>query len=144
MNFINIAHAATGSTGTVDGLVGWLADFINNTLVYLIFALAFAFFLFGVFKYFFGSGKNAEENRREGGKFILWSIVAFAVMICVWGIVNLLVNTFHLDKQRPDLPCFEGTDCNHAPGSKSGNTDANSAVFKDSATLNAKGEPKNQ
>lgn len=120
MNFINIAYAqATSNTRTVDGLVGFVADFINNTLVYLIFALAFAFFLFGVFKYFFSSGKNAEENRREGGKFILWSIIAFAVMICVWGLVNLLVSTVPLNKTRPDLPCFEGTDCNKAPGSSS-------------------------
>lgn len=130
MNFINIAHAQ-GNTNTADGLVGFVANFINNTLVYLIFALAFAFFLFGVFRYFFGSGKNAEENRREGGKFIVWSLIAFAIMISVWGIVNLLVNTFGFDRgSRPNLPCFEGNDCNSAPGSSaSRSTDPNGTVF---------------
>lgn len=122
MNLINIAYAQVGSADpTIDGVVGWLTKFINNTLVYLIFALAFLLFLWGVFKYFFGSGANAEENRREGGKFILWSIIAFAVMISVWGLVNVLVNTFGFDNSpRPDLPCFEGTDCNTAPGSEGG------------------------
>lgn len=125
MDFFNIAHAQTAGTNnspdTATDLVGFVTKFINDTLVYVIFALAFLFFLFGVFKYFFGSGKNAEENRREGGKFILWSIIAFAVMISVWGLVNLLVNTFGFNNQaRPDLPCFEGNDCNRAPGTGGG------------------------
>lgn len=119
MSLINTVYAqSTGNSNTVEGLAGWIARFVNDTLVYLIFALAFAFFLFGVFKYFFGSGKNAEENRREGGKFIFWSLIAFAVMISVWGIVNLLVNTLGFDRgTRPNLPCFEGDNCNRAPGS---------------------------
>jgi heme/copper-type cytochrome/quinol oxidase subunit 2 len=118
MNFINIAYAQTaGNTNTVDGLAAWIANFVNNTLVYIIFALAFAFFLFGIFKYFFGSGAKAEENRKEGRQFIMWGIIAFVVMICVWGIVNLFVNTFGFtNKNRPDLPCFEGNNCNRAPG----------------------------
>lgn len=129
MNLINIAHAQDALStdfnsggqlrdNTIGGLIEWFVVFINDTLIYLIFALAFLLFIWGVFKYFFGSGSSAEENRREGSKFILWGIIAFAIMISVWGIVNVLVNTFGFNQQsRPDLPCFDGNNCNKRPGS---------------------------
>ena len=68
---------------------------INNVLVPLIFAFAFFIFLWGVFKaYIWSRGDDAEVTK--GHHFIWWGIIGFAVMISVWGIVNVVTNTFGL------------------------------------------------
>jgi len=115
MNLINIAHAQSAAETTIDpnsteGIVNWFITLINSSLVPLIFALAFLVFLFGVFKYFFSVGANAEENRQKGKQFIFWAVIAFAVMISVWGLVSILVRTVPglQDQTRPCLPTFSG------------------------------------
>ena len=65
---------------------------IGNLLTTLIYAIAFIVFLFGVFKYFFVSGANAEEGRQKGKQLMLWGIIALAVMFAVWGIVKLFLS----------------------------------------------------
>lgn len=72
------------------------ADFVNNTVVYfvdtyiipLLYALAFLFFIFGMFQYFFTGG---EENRQKGKAFALWGIIGMVAIFSVWGVVNVLV-----------------------------------------------------
>jgi hypothetical protein len=67
---------------------------INYVLVPLIFAAAFLVFLWGVFRaYIF---KHGEEEVTNGHQLILWGIVGFVVMISLWGIVNVVSNTFGL------------------------------------------------
>lgn len=105
-------------------IAGSIIEFINRILVPLVFALAFALFLFGVFRFFFL--KSADpKSREEGRKFIVWAVVAFAVMVSVWGLVNLVANTFNLDKNMPNIPTFDvqqgsrsnpNTSTNPAPG----------------------------
>src|SRR3989338_7083179 len=79
MNLIHIAYAHTAAeTDSARGIVDWFISLINSSLVPLIFALAFLLFLFGVFKYFFSLGSDAEESRQKGKQFILWAVIAFA------------------------------------------------------------------
>jgi hypothetical protein len=106
----------TGTTGTnstpnpLKNLVLDLIKFIDGYLVPLAFALALIMFLFGVFRFFFAG--TSDEKRQEGRKFIMWGIVALAIMVAVWGLVNLLLNTFNLgNESRPCLPTFQGA-CN--------------------------------
>lgn len=81
-----------------------IINLINGVLIPLLFALAFIVFIFGVFKYFFLHG--AEESERTKGKaFILWGIIGFAVIISVWGLVNLFTNFFSLNSNNvPNAP----------------------------------------
>lgn len=86
-----------------------LITFINNVAVPLVFAVAFIVFLFGVFRYYIAGGANPEK-RKEGTQLIMYSIIGFAVMIVVWGLVNLVVGTFGFtNNTRPALPTFSGT-----------------------------------
>ena len=64
---------------------------IGDLLVTLLYAIAFLVFIFGIFKYFFGSGANAEENRQKGKQLMLWGVISLAVLFAVWGIVKVLL-----------------------------------------------------
>lgn len=114
---------------TIQKIATGIVNFINDILVPLVFALAFAFFLYGVFRYFF-LGAADPKNREEGKKFVLWAVIAFAVMISVWGIVRVLAGTFGFEGQsRPCLPTFKG-EANCANGSSSGGYELPSDVFQ--------------
>lgn len=80
---------ASAQFPAIDAFLGNIVLFINQTLVPLIFALAFLLFLWGVFKYFFWGGGD-EAKREEGRQLMLWAIIGFLLMVSIWGIVNVL------------------------------------------------------
>lgn len=66
---------------------------IISPVTKLLIALAIVFFLWGVFKFMIQEGDKKEEGR----EFMFWGIIGIFVMVSVWGLVNILVNTFNLD-----------------------------------------------
>jgi hypothetical protein len=90
--------------GTLYGIFSTIFGIINNVLIPLIFAVAFLVFIYGVFKYFILSGGD-EEAQKSGRQLILWGLIGFFVMFSVWGLVNILINTFGLNSNiRPPIP----------------------------------------
>ncbi len=88
---------------------GFITSIINGILVPLVFAIAFLVFIWGVYTYFILGGGN-EEKRKEGKNFIIYGIIGFFVMISIWGLVSILVNTFGFGgNSRPPLPTFGGS-----------------------------------
>ena len=77
-------YVGNGSTGII-GL-------LNTVVVPVIFALAFAAFVWGVVSYFFLNAGD-EKKREEGRTFVLWGILGMVVLFSVWGFVNLLLST---------------------------------------------------
>src|SRR3989344_7678054 len=69
--------------------------FINRFVVRTIFAAALVVFIWGVVQYMVNAGNS--EKREEGRKFIIWGLVAFFVMLSIWGIINILATTFGID-----------------------------------------------
>lgn len=61
---------------------------LGNTVIGLLFALAFLFFLAGVARMFFSTN---EETRQKGRQFAIWGIIGLAVLFSVWGLVNILL-----------------------------------------------------
>lgn len=74
----------SGSTGIV-GL-------LNTVVVPVIFAFAFAAFVWGVVSYFFLNGGD-EKKRGEGRQFVFWGVLGMVVLFSVWGFVNLVLST---------------------------------------------------
>lgn len=63
-----------------------------NLLVPLLIGIAVILFLFGLVKYITAGGD--ETKVKEAKKFILFGIVGLFVMVSVWGLVQVLVNSF--------------------------------------------------
>ncbi|MFA6552049.1 MAG: hypothetical protein WCT19_00940 [Candidatus Paceibacterota bacterium] len=64
----------------------------NNTIVPGIFAVAIFAFILAAFKYTIASGDEDKVN--EAKKTLTYGIFAIFVMISLWGLVNILTNTF--------------------------------------------------
>ncbi len=74
-----------------DGSSG-LIGAINTSVVPVIFAFAFAAFVWGVMKYFF-INVDDQTKREEGRQFILWGVLGMVVLFSVWSLVNILLST---------------------------------------------------
>jgi hypothetical protein len=108
-----LAHAAEINTSELTTFVESILGAIDSLVIPVIFAIAFLVFIWGVFRYFI-AGAAQEEKREEGKKFVMWGIIGFVVMISVWGIVRLLINTLGFENvTRPCLPTISG-ECREA------------------------------
>ena len=102
------AFAQSGglNTAPIEDISASIIGILNTVVVPVVFAIAFIVFIWGVFQAFILNGAN-EEKRKEGAKFVLWSVIGFAVMISIWGLVNLFGSLFgNLDNRTPDFPTF--------------------------------------
>lgn len=87
--------------------IGTLIIFLINTVfVPVLFAIAFLVFLYGIAKtYIFSHGEPGEVE--QGHKIILWGLIGFFVMVSVWGLVNVVADTFGLNQVgAPATPSF--------------------------------------
>jgi len=87
--------AATGET--VSSEVDIIKGYFNQFLTLLI-GLAILVFVFYVIKYFIIQS-DGPTSRQEGRNYILWSVIALFVILSVWGIVNIFLNTFDLGNE---------------------------------------------
>ena len=79
---------------TIDTIADRFFEIVNNILIPAVFALAFLFFIWGVFRYVVAGD---EESRKEGQRIMLWGVIGLFVMVSVWGLVNLLSGSVNLD-----------------------------------------------
>lgn len=94
------------STGGIRGVGQTLIGLINSVLVPLLLAIAFIVFIYGIAKsYIFSQGDEGAVE--QGHKIILWGLIGFFVILSVWGLVNILVDTFRLNSiPAPNPPTF--------------------------------------
>ncbi|MFZ2072166.1 MAG: hypothetical protein WA101_01615 [Minisyncoccia bacterium] len=90
----NIAYAS------VDTFVNNLNRLIINPLILLLFALALAYFLWGVFEFI--SNQDSEEKKTAGKSHMLWGVIGITIMMGVWFILNVLLNTFNITGINPE------------------------------------------
>ncbi len=77
-------------------IVCYITSTIQNSVIPLLFAVALATFVWGVLKFFF-INSDEEAKRTQGKQFMIWGIIALAVMLSVWGLVSILGGTFGID-----------------------------------------------
>lgn len=80
---------ALAQFGEVNTFIGKITTFINNTLIPLVFGVALLVFVWGMFKFFILKG-HEEDSQKEGKNLMIYAVVAFVLMVSIWGIVNLI------------------------------------------------------
>ena len=82
---------------SVDSFIGNVDTLIINPLIVLLFALALAYFFYGVFE-FIANGDN-DEKKTTGKSHMLWGVVGLTIMMGVWAILGVILSTFGLSSQ---------------------------------------------
>lgn len=89
------------SMKTIAGILNFFSCTLINSVVPLLFTLAVVAFIWGIIQYFLNP--ENEEARKKGKSFMIWGIIALFVMISMWGLVNVLSNTFGVKTLIPQL-----------------------------------------
>jgi len=106
MDFIlpNIAYAS------VDSFVANLNRLIINPLIMLLFALALMFFLYGVFEFI--ANQENDEKRTKGKSHMMWGVIGMTIMMGVFAILNIILNTLNIKDVNPEEGTVEFEDYN--------------------------------
>ena len=98
VSFLPVLALAANTPGdTIGGfttLAGTFKGFVNAVIPVLI-ALAVVYFFWGLITYIRASG---DEKAREAGKGqMIWGVIAIAIMVSLFGLINWLQGAFNLD-----------------------------------------------
>ena len=90
------------STTSFSDVINFGTCTLERSVIPLMFSIAMVVFLYGIVMFIKEENAEEKEKRRQ---FMIWGVVAFAVMFSVWGLVGLLENTFGVDGSvLPHLP----------------------------------------
>ena len=77
---------------TIYSILNGVNRYILNPIIVLFFVIALVVFFWGIFEMI---GNAASEDVRERGKKnMLWGLVGMFIMMSVYGIIHILLNTF--------------------------------------------------
>jgi len=96
-SLINVAYAKSEN---LDQFISNVNRMIVNPLITLLFALALMFFLYGIFEFL--SNSDNEEKKTKGKSHMIWGIIGITVMMGVWTILNIVLNTFNITDVNPE------------------------------------------
>lgn len=91
--FVNIAYA------DLDSFLSNANTLIFNPLIRLLFAVALVYFLYGVVEFI--AGADNEEKRAKGRMHMLWGVVGLGIMVGVWTILQITVNSLGIEGVDP-------------------------------------------
>ena len=83
--------------GTFFQILCKIGDLLNSVIPILV-ALGVVYFVYGVVTYMIG---NDEEAKQRGRDKIIFGIIGLAVIVCVWGLVNIVIRTFQVESGSP-------------------------------------------
>jgi hypothetical protein len=72
-------------------MIQLVITYLNQILV-LLMAFAIVSFVWYIIKYFI----KADADKKEAANYAMYAIIGFFVILSVWGLVNILSNTFGL------------------------------------------------
>jgi hypothetical protein len=89
-SFLAFPMVAFAQVSNINDVLLFVYNFLN-ALIPILIAAAVVYFLYGLIRYVVASD---EAARGEARNIILYGIIVLTVMIAVWGLVNILINTF--------------------------------------------------
>ena len=78
----------------VSSVVDRITDAIIDPVVFLLFALGFLYFLWGITVFIWKA--DNEEARTTGIKHMLWGVIGMFIMVAALGITKIIEKTFGL------------------------------------------------
>ena len=90
---LTTACTAIDARSNFKNVLDYFTCIIGKSVIPFIFALAMVSFIWGAVNFLIINA-DEEAKREQGKQFMLWGIIALAVMISVWGLVNILKSTF--------------------------------------------------
>lgn len=98
--FLVLAQGTGQGLNSIISMIGGIISAIIPIFV----ALALVAFFWGLIKFLFSSG----DGKDEGKMYMIWGIIALFVMVSVWGIVNLLKESFGVQNTSIEIPTVPG------------------------------------
>ena len=84
---------AAFAISTLTNVIDKFAEIINGLLPIVV-AIALLAFFWGLVQYIFY--QNSEEKKKTSKNIMIWGLVALFVMVSVWGIINVVQETFDI------------------------------------------------
>ena len=81
----------TGTTPNLCTIIDSTIIYLNDILL-LLMAVAIVMFVWNIIKYYIRS----DTNKKEAANYLMYSLIGFFVFLSIWGLVNILSNTFGL------------------------------------------------
>lgn len=99
------SECSTGTNGTIFGFLCVVGKFLQSVIPVLI-LLGVIFFVWGVVSFVIADDEEAKSKGRDR---MIYGIVGLAVIIGMWGLVNVVLKTFNLDTPATttDFPTVE-------------------------------------
>jgi uncharacterized membrane protein YidH (DUF202 family) len=85
-----VAYAAASTN--LNGFIANVDSMIINPLINLLFAVAIVIFLYGVLEFLLN--QDSDEKKTAGKSHMLWGVIGITIMIGVWAILGIIINTF--------------------------------------------------
>jgi TRAP-type C4-dicarboxylate transport system permease small subunit len=91
---------------TVANFVAAVNAAIINPILALLFAAALLYFIWGGFVFIISAGN--DQARSEGRQHMLWGVIGMVIMVSVFALLNIGLNTFNVDRGTlpQQLPAF--------------------------------------
>lgn len=93
----SVCKAADNPAAGGGGITAFISQLVSimNLIVPFLIGLAVFLIIWGILGYI--SHAADEEKRQEAKDFIMWGVIGVFLMLSVWGLISILVNTFNLD-----------------------------------------------
>lgn len=85
-----IAMAQGGEN--IQDIIGKLTDLIKDTIIPLLFAVATAWFIWGIVLYITAGGDDTKIQK--GRDHMVWGLIGMAIMLSAWGLATAIKNYF--------------------------------------------------
>src|SRR3989338_6432254 len=82
-------------------VISRFVDLIIDPAILVIFTFGFFLFIWGLVQFLWNLDEGGENA--AGKQHMLWGIVGMLIMVSVFGILNIVDNTFDLDPAYPDV-----------------------------------------
>ncbi len=84
---------------SINAFLDKVNQFILNPLIILMFVVALLVFFWGLVEFIYKAG--SEDGREVGKRNMMWGIAGMVIMVSVYGIIRLILQTFGISGSAP-------------------------------------------